>query len=315
MAEHKKALKIKITMQSPKAPAQSREAQKSEPRMVLLAFVGLVLGLGTVLVWWGFTGARTDGAGTEVAPLDAQLTLERPDTSPSKASTTLDTEDLSVASSIDEPALEPTQESESSQAEPAPETEPVGRVAPPQAASTPIQAIPVAEEIVASTEVGSVALPEAEPEQVADNRAEVPAPPQLPSQKLAATAPPPRSNEPATASLTSDSARIARALFTNAIRGGEPTDAEGPVIFSQGNASKSLYFFTELRGLKGESVTHRWEYQGKPVLSIPFKIGGNRWRVYSNKRLPANMTGNWRVVIADSSGAVIAAKEFRYQKR
>lgn len=309
MAEHKKALKIKITMQSPKAPAQSSEAQKSEPRVVLLASVGVVLGLGAVLVWWGFTGAKTDGAGKEVAPLDAQLTLERPDTSPDTASTTLDTEDLSVASSIDEPALERIQESESTQAEPAPETEPV------QAASPPIQAIPVAEEIVANAEVRSVALPEAEPDQVADNRADMPAPPQLPSEKLAATAPPPRSNEPATVSLTSDSARIARALFTNAIRGGEPTDAEGPVIFSQGNSSKSLYFFTELRGLQGETVRHRWEYQGKPVLSIPFKIGSDRWRVYSNKRLPANMTGNWRVVIADSSGAVIAAKEFRYQKR
>ncbi|MGH8654017.1 MAG: DUF2914 domain-containing protein [Gammaproteobacteria bacterium] len=296
-------------MQSPKAPAQSSEAQKSEPRVVLLASVGVVLGLGAVLVWWGFTGAKTDGAGKEVAPLDAQLTLERPDTSPDTASTTLDTEDLSVASSIDEPALERIQESESTQAEPAPETEPV------QAASPPIQAIPVAEEIVANAEVRSVALPEAEPDQVADNRADMPAPPQLPSEKLAATAPPPRSNEPATVSLTSDSARIARALFTNAIRGGEPTDAEGPVIFSQGNSSKSLYFFTELRGLQGETVRHRWEYQGKPVLSIPFKIGSDRWRVYSNKRLPANMTGNWRVVIADSSGAVIAAKEFRYQKR
>ncbi|MGH8626991.1 MAG: DUF2914 domain-containing protein [Gammaproteobacteria bacterium] len=309
MAEHKKALKIKITMQSPKTPAQSSEAQKSEPRVVLLAFVGVVLGLGAVLVWWGFTGARPDGAGKEVAPLDAQLTLERPVTSPSTASTTLDTEDLSVASSIDEPALERMQESESTQAEPTPETEPV------QAASPPIPAIPVAEEVVANAELGSVALPEAEPDQVADNRADMPAPPQLPSEKLAATAPPPRSNEPATVSLTSDSARIARALFTNAIRGGEPTDAEGPVIFSQGGTGKSLYFFTELRGLQGERVTHRWEYQGKPVLSIPFKIGSNRWRVYSNKRLPANMTGNWRVVIADSSGAVIAAKEFRYQKR
>ncbi|MGH8603207.1 MAG: DUF2914 domain-containing protein, partial [Gammaproteobacteria bacterium] len=65
----------------------------------------------------------------------------------------------------------------------------------------------------------------------------------------------------------------------------------------------------------GKTVAHRWEYQGETMLTIPFRIGSNRWRVYSNKNLPTKMTGTWRVVVADSSGGVLAAKEFRYQKR
>ncbi|MGH8579411.1 MAG: DUF2914 domain-containing protein [Gammaproteobacteria bacterium] len=311
MVEHKKALKIKITMQSPKTPAKASEAQKRGPRLVLPASVGLALGLGSVLVWWGFTAARTDGRGKEVAPLDAQLMLERPVTSPRSTAATLDTVDPSVASPIDEAVSERIPDGESTQAQP--ETEPLGRIALPQTAPTPIQAVPMAEEIVASAERARAAT---EPQQMTDNPVDVPVPgPQAPSEKLAAVAPPPSSKESAKTPLTSDSAHIARALFTSAIKGGLPTDREGPVIFSRGRNGKSLYFFTELRGLKGKTVTHRWEYQGNTMFTIPFKIGSNRWRVYSNKNLPTKMTGTWRVVVADPTGAVLAAKEFHYQKR
>lgn len=306
MVEHKKALKIKITMQSPKTPVKASEVQKRQPRLVLLALVGLTLGVGTVLAWWGFTGVRTDGRGKEVAPLDAQLMLERPVNNPSPASATRDTEEDPEALS------ERLPERKSTAAQP--ETEPLGRGGLPQTASTPIPAVPTAEEIVASAARGSTARAEAEPQQVPHNPADVPAP-QPPSEKLAAVAPPPSSNKPATTPLTSDSAHIARALFTSAIKGGQPTDAEGPVISPPATGSKSLYFFTELRGLKGKTVTHRWEYQGQTMFTIPFKIAGNRWRVYSNKNLPTKMTGNWRVVVADATGAVLGAKEFQYQKR
>jgi len=309
MVEHKKALKIKITMQSPKTPTQASEAQKREPRLALRALVGLALGVGTVLIWWGFTG-RIEGPGKEAGPLDAQLMLGRPITSPSPA--TRNNGGPSTASPIDQALSERIPERESTQAQP--ETEPLGGVALPQTASTPIQAVPIAEEIVASAGRGSTVLAERQPQQVTHKPADVPTP-QPPPEKLAAVAPPPSSNKPATTPLTSDSAHIARALFTSAIKGGQPTDAEGPVIFSRGTSGKSLYFFTELRDLKGKTVTHRWEYQGETMLTIPFRIGSNRWRVYSNKNLPTKMTGTWRVVVADSSGAVLAAKEFRYQKR
>ncbi|MGH6636540.1 MAG: DUF2914 domain-containing protein [Gammaproteobacteria bacterium] len=300
-------------MQSPPTPAKAREVQKRQPRLVLPALVGLGLGVGTVLAWWGFTDARTDGRGKEVAPLDAQLMLDRPVNNPSSASTTSDQKISSVASQIDEAESERIPEREPTQAQP--ETEPLGRVAP-QTASKPIQAVPMAEEIVASAERGSVARAEAEPQQVTENPVDVPVPgPQAASEKLAAVAPPPSSKESATTPLTSDSAHIGRALFTSAIKGGQPTDSEGPVIFSRGKSGKSLYFFTELRGLKGETVTHRWEYQGQTMFTIPFKIGGNRWRIYSNKNLPTKMTGTWRVVVADATGAVLGAKEFHYQKR
>lgn len=308
MVEHKKALKIKITMQSPKTPAQTREAQKREPRLLLLALVGLTLGVGTVAAWWGLTGASTDQRGQEVAPLDAQLMSERRASNPSPASATRDMADPPVASPIDEALSEGLSERESTPAE----TEP-RESGPSQTASTPtpVPAI-AAEEIAASAERGSTAPAETEPQQATHHPAHVPAL-RPPSKKLAAVAPPPSSDKPAATPPTS--AHVARALFTSAIKGGQPADAEGPVIFSRGKSAKPLYFFTELRGLKGKTVTHRWEYQGQTMLTIPFTIGGNRWRVYSNKNLPTRMTGTWRVVVADSTGAVLGAREFTYQNR
>ncbi|MGH8657543.1 MAG: DUF2914 domain-containing protein [Gammaproteobacteria bacterium] len=309
MVERKKALKIKISMQSPKTPARA-ELRKQEPRLILTAFVGLALGLGSVLAWWGFSGgAGTNGQGKEVVPLDAPLILEKPVTSPSTAS---NIEDPSASSPTEKAVSERIPEREFTQAQA--ETVPLGRVAPSQTAPTPIQAVPMAEEIVANAERGAMARAATEPQQVPDNPLPVPEP-QAASKKLTAVAPPHSSKQSATTPRTSDSAHVPRALFTGAIKGGEPTDAEGPVILSRGKSGKSLYFFTELRGLKGKTVTHRWEYQGQTMLTIPFKIGSDRWRVYSNKSLPTKMTGPWRVIVADSTGAVLAAKEFHYQKR
>jgi len=307
MVEQKKALKIKITMQGPKTPAKAREAQKRQPRLIVPALVGLALGVGSVLAWWGLTtGARIDEPEKETAPPDAQVRLEKPATGPSAASPASNQKIPSVAAQIDKA------QSERKSPETEPRAEPLARAELPRTTPAPIHAVPPAEEIVASAKRQSPLSAETEPQQTAESPP--PALPQPPSERLGA-APPPSISKPASTPRTSDSPHIARALFTSAIKGGQPTDAEGPLVFASGPGGRSLYFFTELRGLQGKTVVHRWEYQGQTMLNIPFKIGGNRWRVYSNKKLPSTMTGTWRVVVADSTGAVLGAEEFQYQRR
>ena len=60
-------------------------------------------------------------------------------------------------------------------------------------------------------------------------------------------------------------------------------------------------------------MTHRWEYDGRVMAAIPFKIEGNRWRVYSSKRIRENQRGDWRVTTVDRPGAVLARTEFRVE--
>ena len=78
-----------------------------------------------------------------------------------------------------------------------------------------------------------------------------------------------------------------------------------------GARGRTVFYFNELRNLNGQTVAHRWEYNGRVMATIPIRIEGNRWRVYSSKRIGQNQLGDWRVSAVDKSGAVLAQAQFR----
>jgi len=111
-----------------------------------------------------------------------------------------------------------------------------------------------------------------------------------------------------TEAAAATSEHVARAVFTSAIQGREPTDT----LTSLGNDKNKIYFFTELSGLGGQSVTHRWEYQGKTMSEVSFNVGGPRWRVWSSKTLLPQWTGQWRVLVIDGAGNTVGEASFDY---
>lgn len=114
---------------------------------------------------------------------------------------------------------------------------------------------------------------------------------------------------PPTGSANETRSRVARAIFTTAIAEREPVDN----LESLPNNIQQLYFFSDLRGLAGKIVTHRWEFNDKLMAEITFKVGnGVRWRVYSSKNLLPEWTGTWTVVVSDESGAVLERKSIEY---
>jgi len=98
-----------------------------------------------------------------------------------------------------------------------------------------------------------------------------------------------------------DISNITRAQFTTGIVDHEPTDN----VTSIPNSSNKIFFFTDLRNLKGQTITHRWDHDGKTMAEINFNIGGDRWRVYSIKSLKPEWTGTWTVSIVDDKGQTI----------
>lgn len=103
--------------------------------------------------------------------------------------------------------------------------------------------------------------------------------------------------------------QVARAQFTSAIRDREPVDqlvVASPLI-------SEVYFFTDLRHLEGRTVTHRWEYEGRVVSQVPFKVGGPRWRVNSKKEIEPDQVGEWVVTVIDESGWPLYSEMFRYE--
>jgi Protein of unknown function (DUF2914) len=98
-------------------------------------------------------------------------------------------------------------------------------------------------------------------------------------------------------------------LASDAGRPGEGDPISSPIVLAQGQ-EKRIVLYTDLRGLAGQTVSHRWEYEGRTVAVIPFKIGGDRWRVHSNKRVTGSMKGSWRAVVVDAHGTTLASRSF-----
>ena len=72
-----------------------------------------------------------------------------------------------------------------------------------------------------------------------------------------------------------------RAQFTTTIKDREPVDSLDNIT----TTARQVSFFTELRNLNGRVATHRWSVGGKVVYTKDFKVGANRWRVWSTKTI------------------------------
>lgn len=101
---------------------------------------------------------------------------------------------------------------------------------------------------------------------------------------------------------------VSRATFTTAVVDREPTDS----VDSLANDQRQIHFFSELRGLDGQTVSHRWEYRGEWAAEVLFEVGGPRWRVHSTKRLDPIETGPWKVSVVDAWGRVLESASFEY---
>lgn len=103
---------------------------------------------------------------------------------------------------------------------------------------------------------------------------------------------------------------VARAQFTTAVDAREPADNLAEAAAA---SVTKIYFFTELRDLDGQTVTHRWSHGGETKAEVSFSVGSARWRVWSSKELLPQWTGTWTVTVVDAGGNVLMEKSFEYK--
>jgi hypothetical protein len=84
------------------------------------------------------------------------------------------------------------------------------------------------------------------------------------------------------------------------------------IIQELDNSFGKIYFFTNIRNLQGQKVTHRWIYNNKVMADVVFDINGPRWRVWSSKNLWPTWLGVWSVEVLNSNGELLYKKEFNY---
>jgi len=101
---------------------------------------------------------------------------------------------------------------------------------------------------------------------------------------------------------------VARAIITNGIENHEPIDK----VTDVSTKIERISYFTELRGMEGQTVTHRLQHNGQTMAEVQFQVGGPRWRVFSSKKLAPTATGEWQVAVVDAGGNVIRSDTFMY---
>jgi hypothetical protein len=102
-------------------------------------------------------------------------------------------------------------------------------------------------------------------------------------------------------------AEVARSSFTTNIQDREPIDQ----LYALTDGLKEVFYFTELKNLQGQTITHQWSTAGKASHSITFDVGANRWRVYSSKTLN-KPEGTWTVTVSDANGLILKEESISY---
>ncbi len=102
--------------------------------------------------------------------------------------------------------------------------------------------------------------------------------------------------------------QVTQAVFTTSIQNLEPANS----ISTLTNNHRHIYFFTDLRHMTGQTITHRWVYKGKVMAEVKFQVGGPRWRVYSRKTLDPAWLGEWQASVVDASGITLGVSTFEY---
>ena len=109
-------------------------------------------------------------------------------------------------------------------------------------------------------------------------------------------------------SFSAYSAGISRSIFTTEIIDKEPVSNLKEISADV----TRVYFFTEITGLNGHTISHRWEYNGQVLAELNFKVNGDRWRTWSSKNMLSGWTGKWLVSVLDEGGNIIEQSEFNY---
>jgi hypothetical protein len=101
---------------------------------------------------------------------------------------------------------------------------------------------------------------------------------------------------------------VKRAQFCSSVAEREPVDE----ITTLAAPADKVFFFTELVGMAGKTVTHKWSYDGQSMGEVAISVGGDRWRCYSTKTLAPTMAGTWMVEVVDDAGTKLVEKSFTY---
>src|SRR5262249_27147700 len=104
---------------------------------------------------------------------------------------------------------------------------------------------------------------------------------------------------------------VARETLARGIEGGRPVRPFESQVMLDTDAPTTLYYFTDVRGMAGKTVLHRWLYRGKVISEVTMQVGeGWLSALHSSVTVAPEMTGHWDVLVCDASGKAIEQESF-----
>ena len=103
---------------------------------------------------------------------------------------------------------------------------------------------------------------------------------------------------PAAPAATHKPPAVMHAQFTTGVSDRAPVDD----VSSLDNSHDQIFFFSVLKDAAGQTITHRWEFNGKTMAEVKLQPKADHWRTWSSKRLMPEQTGTWTVEVLDDSG-------------
>ena len=102
--------------------------------------------------------------------------------------------------------------------------------------------------------------------------------------------------------------KVITSVFTTSIVDGKPVDDVKEFV----NTVNTIYYFTKLEGLDGQTITHRWKYLDRVMAVANIKVSSDTHTAWSSNALESNWTGFWVVEVLNADGKVISVDSFTY---
>lgn len=106
------------------------------------------------------------------------------------------------------------------------------------------------------------------------------------------------------------SRKVIRASLNASLRDDEPGQAINNAVIVGQNQSIELYYFNEIRNMKGKVLFHQWLRDGHVLHKKQLEIKDNKTKTWSSKGFSAKDKGEWQVQLLDRKGVIYSEVRF-----
>jgi hypothetical protein len=106
---------------------------------------------------------------------------------------------------------------------------------------------------------------------------------------------------------------VVRSQLTSDIDKNEPVDTIAVPIKIGFKETLWIYYFAELKGLKGKTILHEWLLNGELVSQKKVNISADPWRTASKQMITYTTNNDWSVRLTDEAGNKLIEKKFNLE--